>query len=271
MQTSSVPLFCNKLWFSLWWLRIRSLWKLPDGRDWLRGKQGLVLLGRAMLSKSLIQFPVDGQGCIPSLLFDLRLNYGGGNEDNDNLPQKVLCTLLHSVSPTLQQATTDPCLCSRFLDTHGKVWVSLLWDYCSFLPGPGAHKVLFVPSKSLFHQFFVNSGESMVGLKMTSSKRAYTIPQSAAPRAPSLAAGHSWPHTSAGDTQILKGRSGSVSVRSLGGHKVFLWALWASLVGMGFDSKRDFAPPTILLGFLLCPWMGWVLIIPFAGINVTVR
>ena len=24
---------------------------------------------------------------------------------------------------------------------------------------------------------------------------------------------------------------------------------------MGFDSKRDFAPPTILLGLLLCPWM----------------
>ena len=30
-----------------------------------------------------------------------------------------------------------------------------------------------------------------------------------------------------------------------------------SLVGMGFDSKCDFALPTILLGFLLCPSM-WV-------------
>ena len=30
-----------------------------------------------MLSKSLIQFSVDGQGCVPSLLFDLRPNYGG--------------------------------------------------------------------------------------------------------------------------------------------------------------------------------------------------
>ena len=27
-----------------------------------------------------------------------------------------------------------------------------------------------------------------------------------------------------------------------------------SLAGMGFDSKRDFAPPTVLLGLLLCPW-----------------
>jgi len=34
-----------------------------------------------MLSKSLIQFSVDGRGCVPSLLFDLRPNYGGSNED----------------------------------------------------------------------------------------------------------------------------------------------------------------------------------------------
>ena len=35
-----------------------------------------------MLSKSLIQFSVEGRGCVPSLLFDLRPNYGGDNEDN---------------------------------------------------------------------------------------------------------------------------------------------------------------------------------------------
>ena len=57
---------------------------------------------------------------------------------------------LHSVPPILQQATADPCLCRRLLDTHGQVWVSLLWGHCSFLLGPGAQKVLFVPSKSLF-------------------------------------------------------------------------------------------------------------------------
>ena len=36
---------------------------------------GLVLIGGAMLSKSLIQFSVDGWGCVPSLLFGLRPNY----------------------------------------------------------------------------------------------------------------------------------------------------------------------------------------------------
>ena len=32
---------------------------------------------------------------------------------------------------------------------HGQVWVSLLWGHCSFLLGPGVHKVLFVPSKTV--------------------------------------------------------------------------------------------------------------------------
>ena len=45
----------------------------------------LVLMGRAMLIKSLIQFSVDGWGCVSSLLFDLRQNCGGRNEDNGHL------------------------------------------------------------------------------------------------------------------------------------------------------------------------------------------
>ena len=60
-------------------------------------------------------------------------------------------TLLHLVPQTLQQAT-DLCLCLRLLDTHGHDWVSFLWDHCSFLLGPSAQKILFVPSKSLFPQ-----------------------------------------------------------------------------------------------------------------------
>ena len=57
----------------------------------LRGKLGLVLMARAKFSKSLIQFCVDGWGCILSLLFDLRPNYGRGNEDNGDFLQKVPC------------------------------------------------------------------------------------------------------------------------------------------------------------------------------------
>ena len=45
-----------------------------------------------MLSKSLIQFSVDGRGCVPSLLFELKPYYGGGDEGHGDLLQKVLCT-----------------------------------------------------------------------------------------------------------------------------------------------------------------------------------
>ena len=61
------------------------------------GELGLVLMGRSILSKSSIHFSVDGQSCVPSMLFDLRPNYGGGKGKNGNL-------LPHSVPLTLQQA-----------------------------------------------------------------------------------------------------------------------------------------------------------------------
>ena len=38
------------------------------------GEPGLVLMGRAMISKALIQLFIDGWGCVPFLLFDLRPN-----------------------------------------------------------------------------------------------------------------------------------------------------------------------------------------------------
>ena len=89
----------------------KNWWKLPNGRDWLRGKLGLVLKGGAMLSKSIIQFSVEGRGCVPFLLFDLRPNYGGGNEDNGNLLQKVPCKMSHCYPQCPQP-------CSRPLLTH---------------------------------------------------------------------------------------------------------------------------------------------------------
>ena len=47
---------------------------------------------------------------------------------------------LHSVPPTMQQATADPRLRRRLLDSHGQVWVSLLRGHCFFLLVPGLHK-----------------------------------------------------------------------------------------------------------------------------------
>ena len=153
-----------------------------------------------------------------------------------------------SVPLTMQQATTDPRLHRRLLDTHGQVWVSLLRGHCSLLLGPGAHKVLFVPSKILFLQSCVSSGGSMVGLMVTSSKRAYAIPRSAVLRAPALQQATVDPYLCRRhwntQRQVWFSLCG-ISWCAQG----FVWALQASLVGMGFASKCNFTPPTIFLGF----------------------
>ena len=65
-------------------------------------------------------------------------------------------------------------------------------------------------------------------------------------QSPCLAAGHCWPTPS---QEILKHGSSSVSVGSPGPGAHKICALWVSLAGIWFDSKHDFTPPTILLGF----------------------
>ena len=72
-------------------------------------------------------------------------------------PEGLMHALLHSVAPTLQQATANPRLCQRLLDTHEQVWVSLLRGHCSFILVSGAQEVLFVPPKSLFPLSHVSS------------------------------------------------------------------------------------------------------------------
>ena len=97
--------------------------------------------------------------------------------------------LLHSVPPTLQQATANPRLRQRLLDTHRHIWGRLLWGCCSF-PLVLVHTRFCCALQECVSQSCVSSGSSMVGLMVTSSKRAYAIPRSAASRAPASAAGH---------------------------------------------------------------------------------
>ena len=116
-----------------------------------------------------------------------------------------------------------------------------MWGHCSSLLGPGAHKVLFVPSKSLFSHSCISSGGSMVGLMMTSSRRAYATcftTQVCYTQSPCPCSRPLLTYISTGDTQTLKGRSGSDSVGSLGpgAHKVLfepsehLWQVWGVIV-----------------------------------------
>ena len=166
-----------------------------------------------------------------------------------SLKRSHACTAILSA---LHQATADPRLRQRFLDTHGQVWVSLLWSHCSFLLGPGAHEALFVPTKSLFPRLCkfwrlyggVNGDLPEEGL----CHNKVCCTQSPCPCSRPLLT-----HTSAEDTQTqfwlsLCGVSGSWCTQGLFEPSAFL-------LDVGFDSKCDFTTSTILLGLLLCPWM----------------
>ena len=102
--------FCNSGFQSVWPLMEKDK-KLMEASWWKRlteGKLGLVLMGGAKLSKSLILFSFEGRGCVPSLLFDLRPNCGGGDEHN---------VLLWNV-PCMHCYTQCPRPCSRPPLTH---------------------------------------------------------------------------------------------------------------------------------------------------------
>ena len=210
------------------------------GETGLWGKLGLVLMGGAMLSKSLIQFSIDGWGSVPSQLFDLRPNHGRGDEDNGNLLQKVLC---------IHCCTQCPGPCRRPPSTHASTidswtlagksgsvscgvtapfsWVLVCTGFC--LCPPRASPVC------------THSGSSMVRLLGTSSKKPYATHRSGVPRAPSLRQATTDLH--------LHRRHWNTQTRvwlSVCGvswcTQASLWALWASLVGLILNAISPLLP-----------------------------
>ena len=104
---------------------------------------------------------VYGWGCVPSLLYDLRPNYGGGNEDNGNFLQKVPCT--QCLQPCSRPLPTHTSTGDSFTFTgkSGSVscgvtapssWVLVHTRFCLCAP------------RVYFSQSCVRSGSSMVGL-----------------------------------------------------------------------------------------------------------
>ena len=75
---------------------------------------------------------------------------------NGDLLQEDLChlpglpALLLPVLLSPWEATADPCLCRRPSNTQRQVWLSLLWGSLLLSVGFGAHKILFMPPKSLW-------------------------------------------------------------------------------------------------------------------------
>ena len=113
-----------------WWLRCKSVC-LQCGRpgfdpwvgkilSWRRKWQStpVLLPGKSHGQRSLVgyspwgckqsdtterlHFSVVGRGCVPSLSLDLRPNYGGGNEENGDLLQKVCLNWL-KIEPAISR------------------------------------------------------------------------------------------------------------------------------------------------------------------------
>ena len=99
-----------------------------------------------MLSKSLIQFSVDGWSCVPSLL----LTQGQTMVEVMKIMAAFFKRSLARTAMLSAPNPADPRLHQRLLDTHRHIRVSVFWGHCPFLLGAGAHKVLFMPSKNLF-------------------------------------------------------------------------------------------------------------------------
>ena len=153
-----------------------------------------------------------GRAVFPPL-FDLRPNYGGGNEDNGNLFQKVPCTYC---CPQCPQHCSRPPPPTPLSETSGYSRESLGQSLVGSLPlSPGSWGAqgFFCALQESVSQSCVSSGSSVVGFMPTSSKRAYSIPRSTATRAPALQQSTADPYLR---RRHSKHSSASVSVGCLG-------------------------------------------------------
>ena len=106
---------------AFWWRMIKGLWKLTCGRDWLRGQLGLVLIGGAILSKSLIQFSLDGWSCVPTLLFEVK--------KWSEVIQSSLVQLCYPMDCSLPDSSVHGILQARILE-----WVAISFSRGSSQP-----------------------------------------------------------------------------------------------------------------------------------------
>ena len=178
-------------------------------------------MGRAMLSKALIPFSVEGRGCVPSLLFTwaqtmveamkiMGASFKRSHAGTATLTAPNPAAGRHRPTPPLE--TPGHCRESLGQSLVGSLLLS---------PGSWCSQGSVYAFQESISQSCVSFGSSVVGLIAISSKRVYAIPKSAAPRAPGPEAAHCRPVP---PQEMRKHSSVSVSVGSLGPgvHKVFL-------------------------------------------------
>ena len=147
-------------------------------------------MGGAMLSKTLIQFSVDGWSCILSLLFTWYQTMVEVMKIMvTSFKRSHACPATLTVpNPAADHHQSTPLL-ETAVHSRASLGQSLVGSLLLF-PGSSCTQSSVCVLQESISQTCVSSGSSMVGLMATSSKRAYAIPKSAAPRAPAPVAVH---------------------------------------------------------------------------------
>ena len=136
--------------------------------------------------------------------------------------------LLHSLPPTLQQATTDPPLCWRLPGKSGSISVSVIAPF----PGSWYTQVSVCALQESIYPVLCNFWQLYGGVNGDLLQEGLCHTQVSCTQSSCSCGSQLLTHTSTGDTQTLKGKSGSVSVGSPGADKVLfepsehLWWVW---------------------------------------------
>ena len=141
----------------------------------------------------VIQCSVDGWGCVPYLLFTWSQTIV---EVMKIITTSFKCSHAWTAAFSAPSPTAVHCWPTPLLETPGLLWASLGQSLVGSLllsPGSwctqGSVCALQESVSPVLYKFWRLCG----GLMVTSSKRAYAIPRSSAPRAPAPAAVHCWP------------------------------------------------------------------------------
>ena len=169
-------------------------------------------MGRIMLSKSLIQFSVDGWSCVLSLLFTWGQTVV---EVMKIMPTSFKMSYARTATLSSLNPVAGHSQPKRQPETPGHSQACLHQSLVGSLllsPGSWCAQGSVFALQSLLPQFCLSSSSSMVGSMATSSKSTYAMPRSAAPRAPAL-------QQSTADLYLHRRQSNTFLCQSL-------WVLW---------------------------------------------
>ena len=201
-------------------------------------------------------FLLMGEAVFPPVIY-LGPSYGGDNEDNGELLKRshVQTATLSAPNPP-----ADHCWPTLLPETPGHSQASLGQSFVgSLLLSPGsccaqgsvcALQESIPPVLCKVWELYdgVNGDLLQEGMPYPSQPHPEPLPLRQSTADPYLHRRHS----NTALSQSLWGLWVLVCTR-------FVWALWASLASVGFDSKCDFAPSTILLGLSFALGLGYLL------------